>query len=108
MSVSISGLRERFHAKPALEGHVIVVDAQMVSQIAQFWEFEWALLALQDLVHPLRTAVETMDQEVVSLILDLFMVSSVVDANGSSLACASIGVVRIAVVLVYALTVLVN
>ena len=77
MPVSISCLSEGFLAKSTLEGHFIVVDTQMISQVAQLWELEWTLLALQDLVHPLGAAVEAVDQEVVSFILDLLMVSSV-------------------------------
>jgi len=81
VSVSIPCLREGFLAKSTLEGHFIVVDAQMISQVAQLRELEWTLLALQDLVHPLGATVEAMDQEVVSFILDLLMVSSVAYTN---------------------------
>jgi|TARA_B110000285_G_scaffold2244_1_gene2376 hypothetical protein len=46
MAVSVTSLGERLLAKIAFERHVIVVDTQMVSQVAKLWELKRAFLAL--------------------------------------------------------------
>ena len=75
MAISVTSLSERFLAKFAFERHVIVMNSQMISQVAQLWELKRALFALKYLVHPLGVAVQSMDQIVVSFVMDLFTTS---------------------------------
>ena len=46
MPVSIASLSECFSTERTFEGHVIFVDPDMVTQIAELWEFHGAQLAL--------------------------------------------------------------
>ena len=73
MAVSVACLGERLSTKATFERHVVVVYTKMVSQIAELWEFQWTLFALQYLIHPFSVAVQSMDQKVVSLVNDLLV-----------------------------------
>lgn len=76
MSITVTGLCERFIAESTLERHVLVVYAQMVTEVAQFWELQGTLLALKDLVHALGLYVQAMKDVVIPLVLDLLIASS--------------------------------
>ena len=71
MAITISSLSERFVTNTTLKRHFIIVNTEMISKIAKFREFKRTLLALQNLVHSLSVLVQSMDQKVVSFILDL-------------------------------------
>ena len=73
MSVPVACLGERLPTEFTFEGHVVIVYTKMVSQIAELWEFQWALFTLQYLIHPFSVAVQSMDQKVVSLVDDLLV-----------------------------------
>lgn len=79
MSVPVACLGERLTTEFTFERHVVVMYTKMVSQIAELWEFQWALFTLQYLIHPFSVAVQSMDQKVVSLVYDLL----VADQHGS-------------------------
>lgn len=73
MSVPVACLGERLTTELTFERHVVIVYTKMVSEIAELWELQWALLTLQYLIHPFSVAVESMDQKVVSLVNDLLV-----------------------------------
>ena len=73
MSISIASLCEWFATKLALEWHLVLVDSQMVSQVAKFWELQWATLAHEHLVQSLRYRIEFVNEPIFSHIFDLFV-----------------------------------
>lgn len=72
MPVSIASLSECFSAERTFERHVIFVDPDMVTQVAQLWEFHGAQLALQNLIQSFRFRIHSVNQEVFAFILNLF------------------------------------
>lgn len=52
MAISVPGLCETFFAEFAFKRHGILVNTDVISQIAKLWELKRAHFALQDLIHP--------------------------------------------------------
>jgi hypothetical protein len=73
VAVSVSSLSEFAVAVFAWEGQFILMDADVVTEIAEFGEFHGAELTLENLVHSFSVRVHLMNQNVVSFIFALFL-----------------------------------
>ena len=71
MTVSVASLGEGLLAVLALEWHAVLMDSDVVSEVAQFWKLQRAVLALQDLVHALGLRVVLVDNLVITFINNL-------------------------------------
>lgn len=78
MTVSVASLREGLLAVLALERHAVLMDSDMVSEVAEFWELQRAVLALEDLVHALGLGVVLVDDLVIALVDDFTLAQHVV------------------------------
>ena len=78
MAVSVASLREGLLAVLALERHTVLMDSDMVSEIAEFWKLQRAVLALKDLVHTLGLWVVLVDNLVIALVHDFTLTQHVV------------------------------
>lgn len=76
MSISVTGLSEAFIAIFAGEWHGILVDTDVISQVAEFRELQWTHLALQYLVHPLRIRI-VLVYDVVSILVNHVIAAAV-------------------------------
>ena len=76
MSISVTGLCEAFIAILAGEWHRILVNTDVISQVAEFRELQWTHLALQYLVHPLRIRI-VLVYDVVSILVNHVVAAAV-------------------------------